>query len=66
MQYIIKRKVLNRKLFPVTADDMLTAFVLSLSAMSGADKIVGDIVSNKSFNNPYVGIGSNGIAISKK
>lgn len=60
-----KEEVLNRKLFPVTADDMLTAFVLSLSAMSGADKIVGDIVANKKFNNPYVGIGSNGIAISK-
>jgi acyl-homoserine-lactone acylase len=55
----------HRKLFPVTDDDMLTAFVLSLSAMSGADKIVGDIVANKSFNNPYVGIGSNGIAIAK-
>jgi acyl-homoserine-lactone acylase len=60
-----KEEVLNRKLFPVTADDMLTAFVLSLSAMSGADKIVGDIVANKKFNNPYVGIGSNGIAIRK-
>ncbi|WMN11130.1 penicillin acylase family protein [Marivirga salinae] len=60
-----KDEVLNRKLFPVTDDDMLTAFVLSLSAMSGADKIVGDIVTNQSFNNPYVGIGSNGIAISK-
>ncbi|MGJ3234695.1 penicillin acylase family protein [Marivirga sp.] len=60
-----KDEIINRKLFPVTDDDMLTAFVLSLSAMSGADKIVGDIVANKSFNNPYVGIGSNGIAISK-
>ncbi len=60
-----KEEVLNRKLFPITADDMLTAFVLSLSAMSGADKIVGEIVANKSFNNPYVGIGSNGIAISE-
>jgi acyl-homoserine-lactone acylase len=59
------KEVLHRKLFPVSDDDLLTAFVLSLSAMSGADKIVGDIVSNKSFNNPYVGIGSNGIAISK-
>lgn len=60
-----KKEVLHRKLFPVTSDDMLTAFVLSLSAMSGADKIVGDIVANKKFNNPYKGIGSNGIAISK-
>ncbi|WP_375577860.1 penicillin acylase family protein [Marivirga tractuosa] len=60
-----KKEVLHRKLFPVTEDDMLTAFVLSLSAMSGADKVLGDIVANKSFNNPYVGIGSNGIAISK-
>jgi acyl-homoserine-lactone acylase len=60
-----QEEVLNRKLFPVTTDDLLTAFVLSLSAMSGADKIVGDLVANKSFNNPYVGIGSNGIAISK-
>jgi acyl-homoserine-lactone acylase len=60
-----KREVLHRKLFPVTADDMLTAFVLSLSAMSGGDKIVGDIVADKQFNNPYKGIGSNGIAIRK-
>ncbi|MGM0581921.1 MAG: penicillin acylase family protein [Bacteroidota bacterium] len=60
-----KNEVLHRKIFPVTEVDMLTAFVLSLSAMSGADKMVGDIVANKSFNNPYVGIGSNGIAISK-
>lgn len=60
-----EKEVLHRKLFPVTEDDLLTAFVLSLSAMSGADKIVGDIVASKSFNNPYVGIGSNGIAISK-
>jgi acyl-homoserine-lactone acylase len=60
-----KKEVLHRKLFPVTDEDMLTAFVLSLSAMSGADKIVGDIVADKKFNNPYQGIGSNGIAISK-
>lgn len=60
-----KQEVVHRKLFPVTDDDMLTAFVLSLSAMSGADKIVGDIVADKQFNNPYKGIGSNGIAISK-
>jgi acyl-homoserine-lactone acylase len=62
---IHQKEVLHRKLFPVTDEDMLIAFVLSLSAMSGADKIVGDIVANKSFNNPYMGIGSNGIAISK-
>jgi len=60
-----KEEVVHRKLFPVSEDDLLTAFVLSLSAMSGADKIVGDIVSNKKFKNPYVGIGSNAIAISK-
>ncbi|SMG10576.1 acyl-homoserine-lactone acylase [Marivirga sericea] len=58
-------EVLHRKLFPVNQDDLLVAFVLSLSAMNGADKVLGDIVANKSFNNPYVGIGSNGIAISK-
>ncbi|WKV11230.1 penicillin acylase family protein [Marivirga harenae] len=59
------KEVLHRKLFPVIEDDMLTAFVLSLSSMSGVDKIVGDIAANKKFNNPYIGIGSNGIAISK-
>jgi acyl-homoserine-lactone acylase len=65
--YALKHKgeVLHRKLFPVTDDDLLVAFVLSLSAMNGADKILGDIAANKSFNNPYVGIGSNGIAINK-
>jgi len=60
-----QHEVLHRKLFPVTDDDLLVAFVLSLSAMNGADKVLGDIAANKSFNNPYVGIGSNGIAISK-
>jgi len=60
-----KREVVHRKLFPISEDNLLTAFVLSLSAMSGADKIVGDIVSNKKFKNPYVGIGSNAIGISQ-
>ncbi|WKK83354.2 penicillin acylase family protein [Marivirga arenosa] len=58
-------EILHRKLFPIAEDDMLTAFVLSLSAMSGADKVIGDLVANKKFNNPYVGIGSNAIALSQ-
>lgn len=58
-------EILHRKLFPIAEDDMLTAFVLSLSAMSGADKVIGDLVANKKFNNPYVGIGSNAITLSQ-
>lgn len=58
------KEVLHRMLFPASEDDMYTAFVLSLSAMSGVDDILGKLVNDKIADNPYESIGSNAIAIS--
>ena len=60
------KEVVLKKLFPVTVKEALTAYVLSLSVLSGVDKIVGDLFKNKINENPYNENGSNAMAISKR
>ena len=60
------KEVLHRKIFPVNVNEVVTAYVLSLTVMSSVDRIVGDLVNNKINDDPYNSNGSNAIAISRK
>jgi len=61
-----KKEVVMRKIFPVTEEDLLTSYVVSLSVMDKVDRVVGDLFKNKITENPYSIYGSNAIAISAK
>jgi acyl-homoserine-lactone acylase len=62
------KKVIHKKIFPVTVNEVVTAYVLSLTVMSSVDRIVGDLVNNRIHDDPYsyTGNGSNAIAVSRK
>ncbi len=61
-----KREVVLKKIFPVTQEDLLTSYVVSLSVMDKVDRVVSDLFNNKITENPYSEYGSNAIAISAK
>jgi len=61
-----KKEVVMRKIFPVTEEDLLTSYVVSLSVMDKVDRVVRDLFKNKITENPYSIYGSNAIAISAK
>ncbi|MFZ9046365.1 MAG: penicillin acylase family protein [Cyclobacteriaceae bacterium] len=58
-------EVLVKKAFPVSVDDMLKAYVLSLSVILGGDKTIQSLVENKIEKIWEQPKGSNAIAISR-
>ena len=47
------KKVIHKKIFPVTVNEVVTAYVLSLTVMSSVDRIVGDLVNNRIHDDLY-------------
>ncbi|MBV6645836.1 MAG: penicillin acylase family protein [Cyclobacteriaceae bacterium] len=61
------KEVLVKRLFPMEVEDLISAYVLSLSVFSGADKVIKDLFANRTEPAPMIdGVkGSNAIAISR-
>ena len=52
--------------FPITVEEVLSAYVLSLAVISGADKVIADLVNGKVNSAPDLeGKGSNAFALSR-
>ncbi len=61
------REVLVKGAFPITVEEVLTAYVLSLSVISGADGVIQDLFAGRVPDAPDMdGKGSNAFAISRK
>lgn len=68
-QYALEnpKKVLVKKAFPVEPKDMAVGFVLSMSLMSGIDKVLTSILDGTIVNEiPNDGVGSNAFAFNSK
>ena len=60
------KQVLHKKLFPISGKDIIEAYVLGMSLMSGVDRSLSKILSGEiEAGSAFSTIGSNAIAISK-
>lgn len=60
------KEILLKGSFPVTVNEVLQAYVLSLNVISGADQVIKNLVNGKIESLEETGLGSNAIAISDK
>lgn len=61
------KEILVKGSFPITVEEVLTAYVLSLSVISGADGVIQDLFAGRVPDAPDMeGKGSNAFAISRK
>ena len=59
-------KVLVKGSFPITVEEVLSAYVLSLAVISGADQVIGDLVDGEVDSAPvFESSGSNAFALSR-
>lgn len=60
-------KVLVEGSFPVTVEEVLSAYVLSLAVISGADQVISNLVNGRVSSVPdLTGLGSNAFAFSRQ